>query len=164
MAFELASQLIFVVRLNLNPLLTKYFNQQNFSSLLKLSRISTVGMGAVMAFGFLIAYLLFPIVVTLIFDDPVYLDAAVPLNWLFLSLIIASGILSFNMILTQCGKPEWHSLYMIVTLIINIIANAFLVPALGIAGAALGTCIAVVASGFLLILMARLLLGVRLLF
>jgi len=60
------------------------------------------------------------------------------------------------------GFPELNTFYMVTFVLFNVILNFFLIPIFGITGAALATSGSFIFSAFLLILMTRYYLKIKL--
>ncbi len=81
---------------------------------------------------------------------------------LVLGIVLCAGLIPFAQILLMAGRPGWHTLYMASAVAFNILGNALLIPVLGIVGAALATSASMLLSIFVLRLITRQQLGVRL--
>jgi len=161
---EGVARLIFAVRTNINPIIGRQVKTGNSDALLSLSRKSMVFLPAVMLVVSIIAYYLYPIFCKLMFDDTVYLEAQTSLAILMAGITVSSGLLAFNMILSQAKRPASHTCLVLSVLLVNIIVNLIFVPRIGIEGAALGTAFSFLASSILTLILARVLLKVRLVF
>jgi O-antigen/teichoic acid export membrane protein len=108
-----------------------------------------------------IAIALFPTAVKLLTEKPGFEGAHVPFALLAIGIFVASGYTPFGQTLLMAGFPGWHSLLMIATVLVNVALNAVLVPRIGIAGAAVATAIAMLASVVFLKALVRARVGVR---
>lgn len=155
-------QLVFVLRNNVNPLLARFAADRDVSGLLKLSRkIALVITPAMLGVAFL-SWLLFPIFDWIAFGNNEFAEARRPLLVLLLGLAASSGFLIFNMLLSQAEKPGLHSAYVAVVLFANAVLNVVFINMMGIVGAAMATSLSYAISAILLIVLARRVLGLRL--
>ena len=160
---EGAAQAVFAVRNNINPLLTPMVETRDVAGLRALSRKSVLYFTPFMLTVTLVAWGLYPVFCQLMFPDPVFLTAQPVLLILLLGVTLSCGLMVFNMILSQAARPASHTLYVALILVSNFILNALLIPSMGITGAAVATATTYVISVFLLIILTRRLLGLRLL-
>lgn len=164
LVFDAATQLIFVVRNNVNPKISTAIVSQKFDSILKLSRTIIYFLGSVFLVATILGWYLFPFIMPMVFSDPTFIDAKIPMIILVGCLIFSGGVLCFNMSLSQSNLPGWQSLYVLGVVAVNICANFVLIPLYGLVGAALGTAIASIFAALLTIIMTRKLVGLRILF
>jgi O-antigen/teichoic acid export membrane protein len=162
LAFDAATQLIFVLRNNINPLITSAIFEGRSTALLAISRRAAAGLFAVFASAALLVWLTFPVLVSFILPDPIYETAREPMVILLAGLALVGGGMTFNQSLAQAGYPGWQSLYVGSVVGVNIIANALLIPIHGIAGAAIGTILSLSLSSVAIVLFMRRLTGLRL--
>lgn len=152
-------QLLIVLRTNYAPIVARLIATDEREELLAIVHrgrnrtyaLSLVG-GALAVAGYVI---LIPLVTT----DPVLAE-----SWHYFAVLIAgmvscAGYVPFNQILLHARLPGWHSLFMLAVIGINIGANLALIPVLGALGAAIATAGAFAASGTLIAVLARRLLG-----
>jgi O-antigen/teichoic acid export membrane protein len=109
-----------------------------------------------------VAVALFPIALRILFPEQDFGESWLPFAILMAGIALASIRLPFFQFLLMAGRPGAHSLYMLAVVAVNVVANAALIPGLGIRGAALGTALSFLGSVLLLNLWARLATGVRL--
>ena len=91
----------------------------------------------------------YPEICIIILNDKIYLKGYSSLIILLSSLAFSSGFLIIDMIFIQAGMPSLQSYLKLSSFVINIIINLLLVPALGMAGAAIGTAFSLIFSVFL---------------
>lgn len=161
---EGVAQAVFVIRNNINPLLAKALARRETGNLLALSRKIALVAWPLFLAAAACAWLVYPFFVDLALADPVFDAAHTPLFILLGLLALAAPLLVFNQLFSQAQRPGVHTGYMATVLATNILLNAILIPLHGLAGAALATGGALVVSAFLLVVLARRLLGVRLVF
>lgn len=164
LAFEALSQVIAVVRTNLNPLLARYIAGHDKAALLQLSRKSVAVFSPLMLITVAAIISIYPTLLTVLFPDQDFRGSFGALIILLIALSPSAGLMSFNMMFSQAGRPGLHSLFNFIVLAINIAGGITLIPHFGLIGAALGTALATLASGFLVIPFARSALGIRILF
>jgi O-antigen/teichoic acid export membrane protein len=160
---EGASQAIFAVRNNFNPIIANVRSDEEKSALLSLSRRSVLFMTPFMGAISVLAYFIYPVFCRVMFGNDTYLAAHDALMFLLIGLTLSSGLLTFSMIFSQVARPAYHTLFVFGNLAVNIVLNAVLIPILGVTGAAMATAISFVSSAILLVVLSRLVLGVRLL-
>jgi len=161
---EGVGRLVFAVRTNFNPIIGRAVKTGEPDGLLSLSRKSVILFPGLMLFVSIIAYLLFPLFCKLMFNDPDYLQSQFPLAILLMGITASSGLLTFNMILSQAKRPASHTIFVMIVLSVNIVINLICVPRFGIVGAAIGTSVSFIVSGLLTLILARVLLKIRLVF
>ena len=161
---EGAGQAVFAIRNNFNPLIANFIAQGNTSKILALSRKSTLLLTPFMAIVSGVAFLLFPMFCTIVLGDESYLQARTALIILLGGITLSSGLMAFNMLFNQAGKPATHTMFVFAILLVNIVLNALLIPVFAINGAALATSLSFVISVVILIVIARKFLKIRLLF
>jgi Na+-driven multidrug efflux pump len=145
-----------------NPILAREIAAGRLAELAITVRKGRIGTYLGMAIVGAIAMLLYPHVLVLLTDKPVYLASWTPFNLLMLGLVLASGYLPFAQTLLMSGHPGWHSIYMLACVLLNAAGNAILVPRLGLAGSAIATGGAMVISVFVLKAMVRRNVGLKL--
>lgn len=155
-------QLVFVLRNNINPLLARFAADGDVSGLLKLSRKTVLIMTPAMLVVASLGWLLFPVFEWIAFGSTEFAEARGPLLALLLGLAVSSGFLIFNMLLSQAEKPGLHSAYVGAVLIANAVLNVVFINTLGIVGAAVATSLSYAFSAVLLVVLARRVLGLRL--
>jgi len=157
-----AYQILLVLQNVFNPILAREIACARLDELALTVRKGRIGTYAGMVLVGAIAMLLYPHVLMLLTDKPVYLASWTPFNWLMLGLVLASGYLPFAQTLLMSGHPGWHSIYMLACVVLNVAGNAMLIPVLGISGSAIATGGAMVISVALLKAMVRRNVGLRL--
>lgn len=162
MVAEGVYQLLVVLQNMYNPIVARELAARRVDELLatikKARRLVYAGMVVVGG----IAVLVYPYVVPLLSDKPGVLESTVPFAWLALGIVLASGYTPFAQTLLMANQPAWHTLYMTVTVLLNVIGNSILIPRLGLAGAAISTSTAMFASVFVLKVLVRRRVGLRL--
>lgn len=160
--YEAALQAVVVLRNNINPRLAQDMAAGRTAKILKESRWLALGLTIAMAAGALTAYYGFPFAVGLLFSGKDFVEAQLPLFWLLLALPFVAAPLCYSLILSQANKPVWQSIAMLSALVVNISANAALIPVYGMQGAAMAMGLSSLVMGLMMVLIARRLLGVRL--
>ena len=105
---------------------------------------------------------LFPSVIPWLIGNPAFAAGALPFAILMVGIALASPYLPFSHVLLMAKRPGWHTVLLVATITVNVIANLVLIPRFGLAGAAASTAGTVVASSLMLRGLARWRLGVRL--
>lgn len=162
MVAEGVYQLLVVLQNMYNPIVAREIAARRIEELLatikKTRRLVYAGMVVVGA----IAVLVYPYVVPFLSDKPGVLESSVPFAWLALGIVLASGYTPFAQTLLMANQPAWHTLYMTVTVLVNVVGNALLIPHFGLAGAAIATSTAMFTSVFVLKALVRRRVGLRL--
>ena len=155
------SQVAFVVRNNVNPLLTPYVLKGRHEELTRFARKVSAWFTLFMAVAGGVLVALYPWFAALVFPGREFDAAYAPLVVLTAGLVLAAPYLPFNMILSQSDRPGMHTLYMFGVLLSNALFNLVAIPLAGITGAAFATALSYLFSVLLLIVMARRLVGVK---
>ncbi|MDJ1160275.1 oligosaccharide flippase family protein [Chelatococcus sp. SYSU_G07232] len=164
LVYEAALQAVVVIRNNISPGLARDLRDDHLQHILGFSRRLGLAMLALASLGGIVGYALFPWFLRIAFPAPDFLLAQEPLLWLLLALPFAAGPLSYSLILSQAGCPGWQSVAMAIMLAANIALNFLLIAAFGIAGAGMAMGLSAILGGLTIIVLARLILGVRLFF
>ena len=155
-------QLVVVLQNNYNPVMARHLARGEQAQLAALARKDRRWFVPGLVAAGLLGILLYPWALALLLDGDEFSGSHVSFAVLVLGILLASRDLPFQNALLMGGRPGWHSLYMLAVVGTNIVANALLIPRLGIAGAALGTAIAFGGSALYLQVLARRLLALRL--
>jgi O-antigen/teichoic acid export membrane protein len=160
--FEAALQAVVVVRNNINPRLARSIAQGERDAILKFSRRVGYLFTPLLAVGAAIAYVAFPVVAPLLFSMADFEQAHEPLLWLMIALPLAGAPLCYGLVLSIAGYPLWQSAQMILVLATGVALNFVLIPWLGLAGAAIAMGVSTILAGWLSVLLARSVAGLRL--
>jgi O-antigen/teichoic acid export membrane protein len=155
-------QLIVVLQNNFNPLLANQLARGatgEVEALVSNSRRWIVPSFAVLA---LAAALVYPWTLPALVQGPAFQDSWASFAILAGSIGALAAWLPFGNLLLMARRPAMHSLLMAIVVLVNILANWFLIRLWGIEGAAAGTAIAFAAFALLLKWFARSQTGVRL--
>jgi O-antigen/teichoic acid export membrane protein len=158
---EGATQLAVIVQNNVNPILAASFaagRPEEVSGLISRTRrwfvpafVAACALGAVA----------FPLIIPRLVSDLTFAAGAQPFAILMIGLALASPYLPFTQLLLMAGRPGWHTVYMVIVVGTNFVANRLLVPHFGLSGAAAATSIAVISSAVLIRAFARGKVGVQ---
>lgn len=132
-------QLLVVLQNLYNPLLARELAARRLAQLHATIQRGKWRTYAGMAAAGAIAVLLFPWVQPILADKPGFAESVVPFRWLILGIVLSAGYIPFAQTLLMAGHPGTHTLYMALTVLINVVGNALLIPHLGLAGAAIST-------------------------
>jgi O-antigen/teichoic acid export membrane protein len=160
--FEAALQGVVVVRNNINPRLAWSIAQGERGAILKFSRRVGYRFTPLLAAGAVIAYVVFPMVAPLIFSISDFEQAHEPLLWLMIALPLAGAPLCYGLVLAVAGYPLWQSAQMTIVLTTGVVLNLVLIPWLGMVGAAIAMGVSTIVAGWLSVLLARTVAGLRL--
>jgi len=155
-------QLLVVLQNMYNPILAREIAARRFEELRALVRRGKWRTYAAMAGVGAAAVLLYPYVQPLLSSEPGMEQSVTPFAWLMLGIVLAAGYIPFAQTLLMANRPGWHTLYMVVTVLINVVGNALLIPHWGLAGAAISTASALFLSTFVLRALVRRQVGLRL--
>ncbi len=153
-------QLVVVLQNVYNPILACQLARGERAELVELVRRGRVrawiGIGAVGA----VAIVAFPFALSVIGARPEFSAAHLPFAILVGGIALAAGYLPFGQILLMGGRPATHTVWMALTVLVNVAGNAFWISRYGLVGAAFATAVSMVASVVLLRIFARSKLGV----
>ncbi len=139
-------QLLVVLQNNYNPILARLLAVRDFATLratvCKGRKWTYLGMAGV---G-IVAVALYPLAVSILTDKPDFATSWLPFGWLMAGIVLASGYIPFGQTLLMANKPAWHTLLMLLTVLVNVIGNWILIPRSGIEGAAIATAISMGSS------------------
>jgi len=153
-------QLLVVLQNNYNPILARLIAVRDWDALhatVRRGRAWTyVAMTAVAG----IAIALYPIALSILTNKPDFQASWWPFAYLMAGIAAASGYVPFGQTLLMARQPGWHTLLMTLTVAINVVGNALLIPRIGIEGAAIATAISMASSVLLLKWLVRAHVGV----
>lgn len=160
-------QLLVVLQNMYNPVLARELAARRFEELratIAKARVRTYG--AMLGVG-AVAVLVYPHVVRIMMGEGGergldYSQSWTPFALLMLGIWLASGYIPFAQTLLMANQPAWHTLYMVLAVLFNVIGNWFLIPVWGLAGAALSTASSMFLSVFVLKALVRSRTGLRL--
>lgn len=155
------SQAAFVIRNNVNPLLTKFITNGEINELRAFTRKIALYFFLFMVVCGSLVVALYPFAANIAFGDNRFADAHLPLAILVAGFVMASPYLPFTMIMSQAGRPATHTGFMVIILFSNAIFNFFAIPIWGIAGAALATAGSYIVSMLVLSVLMRKYIGLR---
>lgn len=142
---------IFVVIKNIfNPKITKHVRQKDLKGLKTLiKKIQKIVYPSSFAIASMISIGMY-VIISVIPDSNLYYENFVVLIILISSIVLISGIIPFEIILTLAGRPGLQSIQTFITLAFNVILNFILIPYFGAFGAALATASSYIIGAFLL--------------
>jgi O-antigen/teichoic acid export membrane protein len=153
-------QLLVVLQNNYNPILARLLAERDFTTLRATVRkgrnLTYAGMTAVA----IVAVLLFPLAVAILTDKPDFALSREPFTWLMVGIVAASGYIPFGQTLLMANRPAWHTLLMVLTVLVNVAGNWILIPWIGLSGAAIATAISMASSVLFLKWLVRQKVGV----
>lgn len=164
LVYEAALQAVVVLRNNINPRLARDIMERRTEHILAFSRRLGVVVTTLAAVGALVAIMGFPLFASIAFAGKEFSGASEPLFWLMLALVFAAAPLCYSLVLSQAGRPGWQSVGMVAMLGMNLAFNAWLIPSFGIAGAGMAMGLSTVLGSLLIVVLSRVVLGVRLFF
>jgi O-antigen/teichoic acid export membrane protein len=159
---EGAAQLGVVVQNNLNPMMARALAAGDVAEISALARRTRRWFVPSFAACCALGALLFPHVIPALVGDSRFAAAAVPFALLMAGVALASPYLPFAQVLLMGNRPGWHTVLVVATVAVAVVANLLLIPSYGIAGAAIATSLAMLVSCVLVRTLARRCLGARL--
>jgi O-antigen/teichoic acid export membrane protein len=142
---------IFVVIKNIfNPKITKFIKQKDSIALKTLiKKIQKIVYPSSFAIALIVSIGIY-VIVSVIPDSNLYYENFAVLIILISSIVIISGVIPFEIILTLGGRPGLQSIQTFITLAFNVILNFILIPYFGALGAALATASSYIIGAILL--------------
>jgi len=148
-----------MVRLNFNPLLVAAVRDRNREAAILLRQrsgrwllLATLGMSLATA-------TLLWVLAAFIIPSKGFGEGMVPLLILCAGLVSIAFLVPFDNLLLVSGHPGYQTLQQFTTVAVNVMLCVALIPALGIAGAAIGTAMSYLAGICALVLISRRVLG-----
>jgi O-antigen/teichoic acid export membrane protein len=135
------TQLINVVRINLNPILAHLYADNQISKLKQTIHSGVKTFYPVMAVLGILSIAIFPFFVYLFLPASDFMTSWPVFCILMAGLMLSAGYMPFNMLLIQVGHPGSYTLIITLTVITNIVLNWLLIPWWSMYGAALATTI-----------------------
>jgi O-antigen/teichoic acid export membrane protein len=155
MVAEGVYQLLVVLQNNYNPILARLLSARDEVSLHALvqrgRKWTYIGMLAVAV----LAVALYPLALSILTNKPEFSESWIPFAILMSGILIASGYIPFGQILLMGKQPGWHTLLMGLTVLVNVIGNALLIPHLRLEGAAIATAVSMASSVVFLKILTR---------
>lgn len=149
MIFEGFVQLAMVLRNNYNPIISKLFNEKKFNELSSMINKGKNKFYIVMFVLIMISFMIYPYFVKIFLGEDFL--ASVDIYYiLMIGVILSSGYLPFEMLLSQCGFPKQQSIFKSFVVFGNFVLNFILISLYGLIGAAIATALVYVISIFLL--------------
>lgn len=155
-------QLLVVLKNNYNPILARYIGEGRLEELQNIVRRGRNRTYLALPVAGLAAMLLYPAILGVLTNKPEFLDSHAPFVILVGGILLSAGYQPFTNTLSMANLPGWHTVYMSLVVMSNIVANAVLIPLWGISGAAAATALAFVVSALLLRFMVRSLVSLKL--
>jgi O-antigen/teichoic acid export membrane protein len=154
-------QILVVLRVNFDPILAQLASQGRLAELEAFARRARLaGWGIMLGVG-LVSVLAYPHLVALLTNKPEFQESTVIFAILMAGIVLASGHMPLRNIIMQAGFPGYQSLHIAAVVVANALGNLAFIPLWGGEGAALGTACSLAVAVWLLKLMTRRLVGVR---
>lgn len=147
--FEWLLNVIYSLRINLNPALVTIVKNKDWQALKELARNVCKWIYPIAGILFVSVIVLYKPLVVFVFSDTAFVEGYSPLVILVFSITIVSGFIPFDQTLLQGGWPGYYSLTLVFAFTINVIFNLIMIPLFGLNGAALATGISLI-SGIML--------------
>ena len=155
-------QLLVVLQNLYNPILAREIAARRMDELhatiARGKRWTYAGMAAAGA----LAVVLYPFALSVLTDKPGFAASEVPFRWLILGIVLAAGYIPFGQTLLMAGFPGWHTGYMVLTVMFNVVGNWFLIQSHGLTGAAISTANSMFLGVFVLSAFVKRKVGLRL--
>ncbi|HEU4729861.1 MAG TPA: oligosaccharide flippase family protein [Kofleriaceae bacterium] len=159
---EGVTQLAVVVQNNVNPVIARLSADGDAAELRALVARTRRWFVPAMIGVCVLSAALYPLVIPWLIGDPAFAAGALPFAILMAGIAIASPYLPFAHLLLMARRPGWHTVLLVVAILVNAIGGATLIPELGPAGAGAAMAATVVATALLLRGIARWRIAVRL--
>ena len=153
-------QVLIVLQNNYNPILSRLISNKQFDYLLR--KIKTGRKNTYLAILILavLSISIYPAIISFFVDEK-YIASHLPFTILIIGILISSGYIPFQNILSMANFPGWHTIFMSSIIFLNIFFNFLLIPILGINGAALATSSSLIISCLILKIMVKKILFIR---
>ncbi len=158
---EGALQLGVVLQNNLNPMLAHAFATRRHAEVPELARRTRRWFVPAVVVLCALGAAAYPLLIPWWTGSEAFGEGSVPFAILIAGVALASPWLPFGHVLLMAARPGWHTLYLLVVLVLSYAGCALLIPPLGLTGAALGISASLVASVALLVAFVRGGVGVR---
>lgn len=149
-AIEGVTQLMVVVRANVNPKLAILFYENKCLELQQVVRIGVKTFYLSMAGLSVMVISAFYLAVVLFLPQQEFYQSWIVFIWLLVGLLLSAGYYPFNMILIQTGFISANTIYLCVVVLGNIVLNLILIPYFGLYGAAVATGVSALFGVFVL--------------
>jgi O-antigen/teichoic acid export membrane protein len=139
-------ELIVVFRTNINPIITQFRyskNKKEFETALKNGK--RLFYKLFIPTGIIVT-LLFPLLIDVCGLSSEMARGFIVLIIIMLGVMISSGYIPLQMILTQTGSPGYQTTFQLYIFLTNLFLNIILIPLFGMVGAAVATAIATVSQ------------------
>lgn len=140
------SQLLIVLKTNINPILARLSAQKKKNELQDVIRLGVRLTYPVTALLGLLTIFFYPIFVKILVPGQDFSQSWGVFIILIVGIILGSGYLPFQMLLAQAGFPLAYTNLITLTFLANVVFNLLLVPILGMEGSALATSLSVLLS------------------
>lgn len=160
--FEGAMQLPIVLQNNLNPVMANHLAHGRRDEVQALVRRARRWFVPALVGACALGAVAYPELVPLLTGKASFAEGAVGFAILMGGVALASAWLPFNQLLLMGSRPGWHTLYVSLVALSTFALTLVLIPALGLAGAAISNAAGTVISACLLVVLVRTKLGVRL--
>jgi len=144
------TQFPYVLRTNINPVLTKCFFQKGRRVLERVIKRSQKIFTKILIPSALLCIICFPLFVSILDFQEKLTGSWTVFTILMTGIIFSVRYLPFQMIFNQLGFPGIQSLYLFLFFFTNLVLNFILVPLWGMYGSAIATALAFVAQMFYL--------------
>lgn len=156
------AQLSTVIRQNVDPIVGKFFAEDNKEKIREIAKKVRRAFYPVMAFIGCALIAVFPILIWLVASNGENWQSWGVFAILVSGIVLASGYRPFIGMLMQGGRPGTYTMLIAGSAIGNVILNASLIPVLGIYGAAVATACVYVLEAVALIVVVRKYFGIKL--
>lgn len=150
------------IRWNIDPILGRYFSQGDNESINDLSRRIRWMTYSFASISALISIPLYPLVMGFFASEDAVTQSWIVFSLIMLGLVINSHYRVFKGILLQGDRPGAYTQFVGVTILVSVLLNTFLIPSLGLIGAAIATMLTYIIESGIMIYIVRRRLGVRL--
>jgi len=159
---EGAIQIAVVVQNNLNPVLAKALAAGDHGTVHALVQRTRRWFVPAMVALCVVSAIVYPYVIPFVIRDEAFAAGAPAYAILVGGIALASPWLPFNQVLLMASRPGWHTIFVVLGALLNLVGNLLLIPRIGMLGAATATAVTLVLSVILLVRIAKARAGVRL--
>ncbi|MDX2086578.1 MAG: oligosaccharide flippase family protein [Kofleriaceae bacterium] len=153
--FEGAMQLPIVLQNNVNPLIARHLAERQPEQVEALARRTRRWFVPALVVACGIGALVYPAIIPWLAGSEEIAEGAVPFAILMGGIALASPWLPFNQLLLMGGRPGWHTVYVVIVMLVTALVSWQLIPVLGLAGAAIANAAGIVISASLLVVLGR---------
>lgn len=159
LAIEGLYQIVVVVQMNMNPLLSRLKKENLLGELRRYVRRAMMILSPALAVVSCVIAWLYPMLTLWLTGSRDFVPGRLYFMVLMAGIVIGSSHLPFLFVLNQWGHPGWFTLFLLAIVTTNFFCNWLLIPLWGALGSALGTGLTYALTGIELTLFLKLSTG-----